>query len=540
MNQGIRKKEPVVETNIQEAGRIGKARSSTATMALLLTLSCCVQASGEIQDNPPKRPAAATENRPGVAAGAKPNLLLIITDQQSGACMSCRMGRQYINTPAMDRLAAEGVLFTRAYSSNPLCMPLRCSLFTGRYPHETGVTKNGRPTSELDPAEFVMMGNYFRKAGYETAYSGKWHLCFSQKDTSAHGFEILDSRTKLTPPEIDNYDSRVSHAAVKFLGRKHEKPFLLVVSLMNPHNICEWARRAAGREQTLSCGEIGTPPAADQLPPPPANLAPPKNEPDGMTLMRRGYHASSTFPVGGFTAEDWRRQRWGYYRMIEKVDGEIAKVLDALRRAGEERDTLVIFTSDHGDCTGAHRFNQKTVFYDESVRVPLILRWKGTTVTGTSDKVVNTGIDVLPTMLASAGIEKPDRLPGRSLLPLALGQPVGPWRNYVIAQNHMAQAGKIDGFTPTMQGRMVRTDRYKYCVYSRGMRRESLVDMVGDPGETTDLAGDPSYRDVLLEHREILARFGRKHNDPLAAELLADDVKPIPFAPAASQKPGDK
>jgi arylsulfatase A-like enzyme len=161
-------------------------------------------------------------------------------------------------------------------------------------------------------------------------------------------------------------------------------------------------------------------------------------------------------------------------------------------------------------------------------------------VTGTSDKLVNTGIDVLPTMLASAGIEKPDRLPGRSLLPLALGLPVAPWRNYVIAQNHMAQAGKIDGFTPTMQGRMVRTDRYKYCAYSRGTRRESLVDMASDPGETTDLAGDPKYRDVLLEHREILTRFGREHNDPLVAELLADDVKPIPFAPAASQKPGNK
>ena len=133
------------------------------------------------------------------------------------------------------------------------------------------------------------MGTYLRDAGYTTAYSGKWHLCLDEKNPDTHGFEILDSKKKLTPPEDDNYDARVSHAAVKFLGRKHDQPFLLVVSLMNPHNICEWARRGAGRVQRLSCGEIGTPPDSDQLPPAPANLAPPKNEPDGMTLIRRAY-----------------------------------------------------------------------------------------------------------------------------------------------------------------------------------------------------------------------------------------------------------
>jgi arylsulfatase A-like enzyme len=90
--------------------------------------------------------------------------------------------------------------------------------------------------------------------------------------------------------------------------------------------------------------------------------------------------------------------------------------------------------------------------------------------------------------------------------------------------------------TPTMEGRMVRTERYKYCVYSRGNRRESLVDLRTDPGEMNDLAADPKYHDVVLAHRELLARFGRAHNDPLAAELLADDVPPRPFTPAASGK----
>ena len=471
----------------------------------------------------------------------RPNVLFVITDQQSGDAMSCRMGKQYVNTPAMDSLAAGGMLFTRAYSSNPLCMPLRNSLFTGRYPHETGVTKNAKPEGGSLAPEFISMGTYFRDEGYETAYSGKWHICLNEKDPDTHGFEILDAKSRLSPPEIDNYDARVSHAAVDFLGRKHDRPFLLVVSLMNPHNICEWARRGAGREQKLSCGEIGTPPPVDQLPPPPANLEIPKNEPDGMTLIRKAYQVpDGLFPVGEFTVEDWRKQRWGYYRMVEKVDGEIAKVLDALRAAGVEENTLVIFTSDHGDCTGAHRTNQKTVFYDESVRVPLIVSWKGKTPAATSDQLVNTGVDVLPTMFDCAKIKQPKKLPGRSVLPLALSRPTTGWRDYLVSQNNLAQTGKVDGLRPEMEGRMVRTDRYKYCVYSRGTRRESLVDMQADPGETVDLAADPKYRDVILKHRELLARFAREHNDTLVEELLADDVKPIPFTADADEKPKRK
>jgi arylsulfatase A-like enzyme len=234
--------------------------------------------------------------------------------------------------------------------------------------------------------------------------------------------------------------------------------------------------------------------------------------------------------VGRFTAEDWRRQRWGYYRMVEKVDAEIGKVMAALHRAGLEEDTLIVFTADHGECAGAHGFNQKTVFYDESARVPLIIACQGKTVGATTDRLVNTGIDLLPTMLDFAGLEAASRLPGRSLLSLALGQPVAGWRDHVVVENNMNQAGELSGMKPRMEGRMVRTERYKYCVYSRGNQRESLVDMRTDPGETTDLAADPKHRAVLLRHRELLARFGADYHDLLVAQLLSDDVRPIPFA----------
>jgi len=469
----------------------------------------------------------------------RPNILFIMTDQQFADAMSCTMGQAHLYTPAMDRLAANGMLFSRAYSPNPLCMPARNSIFTGRYPHETGVTKNAHPEGGSLAAEFVCMGTYLKNAGYKTAYSGKWHLSLDEKDSNTHGFEILDRRKKLTPPEADNYDARVSHAAVEFLKREHTQPFLLVVSLMNPHNICEWARRLSGREQKLSCGEIGSPPNASHLPPVPVNLEVPENEPDGMRFIRRGYQVpDGKFPVAKFTSEDWQKDRWGYYRMIEKVDGEIGKVMAALRATGEQDNTLVIFTSDHGDCAGAHRFNQKTVFYEESARIPLIINWRGKTAATPCDKLINTGIDILPTMLHAAKIKQPSKLPGQSLLPLIMGQSVKGWREYLVSQNKMSQTGVVDGIKPSMEGRMVRSQQYKYCLYEFGTQREALYDMETDPLETRNIAVDPKYRGVVLEHRALLKGFAAKQGDTLVAELLANNVAPRPFEP--DEKPARK
>jgi arylsulfatase A-like enzyme len=447
------------------------------------------------------------------AAEAKPNVLFIMTDQHFAEALSCRMGGQYIHTPAIDSIAAQGIFFTRAYVANPLCIPSRAAMFTGRYPHETGVTANIQAT--LDPEEFMSLGAWFRQAGYESAYAGKWHLPYDEKDTGAHGFKMLAGKVS---------DTRVAETAARFLTQKHDKPFLLVASFVNPHDICQYARG-----EPLPNGPVGTPPPPEQLPPAPANLLPPENEPDSMTMMRKSYHATRTFPVGNFTPEQWRELRWAYYRLIEKVDAEIAQVLQALREAGLEEDTLVVFTSDHGECAGAHGFNQKTVFYEESVRVPLIISLKGVTKEGTSDRLVNTGIDILPTMLDFAGIERPGILPGLSLRPLAAGRPVTQWRDHVVAGNNMVQGGPVGVLRPSTQGRMVRSERYKYSVFLFGNQRESLVDLEKDPGETVDLATDPAHRHVLLHHRALLRQFGERYGDRLVAELLADDVKPRPF-----------
>ncbi len=459
----------------------------------------------------------------GADDSPRPNVLFIMTDQQFADAMSCRMGADHIRTPAMDSLAESGTLFSRAYSPNPLSMPARGSIFTGRYPHETGVTRNSRP--KVDP-RFVCMGTYFKQAGYETAYFGKWHLYMSVKDTAAHGFDMFGDSKAGT-----DRDDRAMRGAVEYLSARRDKPFLAVVSFLNPHNICEFSRG-----QRLPCGSIGKTPPPEKCPPP-ANLAPPRNESDSMTTMRKGYHASRMFPVGDFSSDKWRQYHWGYYRMIEKVDAQIGAVLDALRKAGLDENTLIIFVSDHGECAGAHRFNQKTVFYDESARVPLIVCWKGRTKRAVCDKLVNIGIDILPTMFDVAGIAKPDKLTGRSLWPLAMGRIPTKWRDHVVVENDMGQAGTIDGFRPACQGRMVRSQRYKYCIYEKGVRREALFDMLNDSRETVNLAYDSDHRSVVMAHREILADFAKRHRDATAKAMLADGVPPRPFRADAPEAP---
>ena len=237
--------------------------------------------------------------------------------------------------------------------------------------------------------------------------------------------------------------------------------------------------------------------------------------------MRKSYQAHRLFPVGGFTDGKWRQFRWAYYRLVEKVDGQIGTVLAGLRKAGLAEKTVVVFLSDHGDCHGAHRWNQKTVFYDEAARVPLIVSRKGVTPKGTCDTLVQTGVDLIPTLCDFAGIDVPKHLPGMSLKPHALGKPPkADARPCVVSSNHMVQCEPVDGVLLKPQGRMVRTDRYKYCVYNEGTRRESLVDMAADPGEMTNLAADPAHRAALLAHRAHLRAFAERHGDKTALAML--------------------
>jgi arylsulfatase A-like enzyme len=434
-----------------------------------------------------------------VSEGKRPNILLIMTDQLSADAMSWVIGKKYLNTPVMDEIASKGTVFTHAYAANPLCVPCRTSIFTGLYPHQTKVQTNSDITEQL-AGKIKNMGTIFKEGGYDTGYIGKWHIAFPVKDASTHGFEFMR--------DIKNVgaDNDIPAGAEEFLKIKREKPFLLVTSFVNPHNICEWPR-----DQELPDGEVGTPPPVEECPPLIANHAQMEHEPDLLRLMKKSFQSNKLFPVGDFDEKKWREYRWVYYRLIEKVDALVGKVIQSLRDSGQYDNTIVVFMSDHGDMQGAHGWSQKTVFFEESTRVPLIISEPGKRANAMNNNLVNTGIDMLPTLCGLAGISLPRTYPGVNVVKEEKR------REYIVVENKMIQGEPIDGVKPEPSGRMVRSANYKYCTFDLGDSNEILIDLEQDPGEMHNLAGNPEYKAILEQHRSYLAEWGKKNNDPFIA-----------------------
>ena len=403
---------------------------------------------------------------------ARPNIMLIITDQQTASAMSCA-GNPHLNTPALDSLAARGTRFERAYVTQPLCMPCRSSLQTGRYPHEIGVVCNG-----LDiEGEFPMLGVLMNDSGYECAYVGKWHVGTSFEN-AGYKEEASDYRQ----------DARKTQAAISFLNRRHDRPFFLTLSYMNPHNVCQLARG-----QELPDGPIGSPPdELAALPPLPDNFAIPENEPSAIRKVKQSI--PEHYPTKDWGELEWRRYLWGYYRLVEKVDAEIGMALDALSNTDCADNTIVLFVSDHGEGIAMHQWNQKQVLYDQCTRVPLILSGPGIKKKQLRAELVSTALDIPQTILDFAGATPPRSMRGVSLRGLASGKEQKHDRSYVVAETVFARNTNLLG----LRGRMLRTARFKYCVYDVGENREQLFDMQTDPGETNNLAVQTSHKLSLI------------------------------------------
>ena len=443
-------------------------------------------------------------------AGKKdhPNILLIITDELSADAMSWRLGTQFISTPVMDSLASNGTVYRNAYSPNPLCVPCRTSLFTGQYPHVTKVQTNSDINVPV-AGRLKNMGSIFKDGGYDTGYVGKWHMAFPAKDPSAHGFEFMR--------DIKNIgaDEELPAGADEFLKTSREKPFFLVTSFVNPHNIAEWARG-----DKLPEGDIGNPPPAEQCPPIVSNFRPMLDEPDIIPLSKMSFQKNPMFPVGNYDETKWRQYRWAYYRLIEKVDAQIGKVITSLRESGHFENTVIIFLSDHGDMQGAHGWNQKTVLFEESTRVPVFICDPGRKKHEEVFTLVNTGIDMLPTLCSLAGIPLSGAYPGIDITSGKVKK-----RKYVVAENKMIQGVAIDGYKPEPAGRMVRSEQYKYCLYDLGVKKESLVDLSNDPGEMTNLAGKEEFKTVLEQHRNFLAEWCKQNDDPFWDTVMNEKTK---------------
>lgn len=433
----------------------------------------------------------------------RPNILLILTDQQSATMMSCA-GNPWLQTPAMDSLAATGMRFDRAYSTNPVSIPSRFSLMTGRMPSEIGLR-----SCDVSPVESIAqdirdggVGWLVRSAGYETVYGGKVHLPLMKPEDI--GFETIceDERDDLAETCAD------------YVSREHEKPFFLCASFINPHDICYLAIRdfaesdhekaliARGQVETATLdAALVRPEGIDEAeffrshcPPLPPNHEPQVDEPEAI----RRHLESAPFKKKArerYRDEDWRLHRWAYARLTEKVDAQIGRVLDALRAGGNADNTVVIFTSDHGDHDSAHKLEHKTIFYDEACRIPLIVSQPGISAVGICPELTSNGLDLLPTVCDYAGVQPPTGLLGRSLRPLAEGRPSPFLHEFLPMENQI--------------GRAVVTRKSKYMRYDEGAHREQLMNLEADPGETRNAIGDPACAEDLDASRAFFTdHFG--------------------------------
>jgi arylsulfatase A-like enzyme len=424
-----------------------------------------------------------------------PNILVLMTDQLSADAISSA-GNRHVRTPNIDRLAAKGVRFDLSYCTSPLCTPSRASLFTGLYPHQAGIVVNNL---ELDGERHPTMGRQLADAGYDAAYAGKWHIAHGYPGTTATGIPGFTVLPIAAPPpsridkDKDGYgltlDSPTADAAITYLRhRPPGKPFVLVTSFLNPHDICEFPGSSALRRL---------------LPDDPSALPPLRTNHDGpRELPSKASSSKKHFSV--WSEREWQEYQWVYYRLVESVDRQVGRVLDALEESGQAGNTLVVFTADHGDMQGAHRFAGKCLMYEESSRVPLIIAAPGMTP-GIDGKHLVSGVDLIPTLLDYAGAKSTGNLSGRSLRPILAGKDV-PWRDHVIAQ-------LFSGVPAGLNIRMVRTARYKYIVFNLGEHREQFFDLETDPGERADLIADQSLASEIVRHRALFDQWMHESGD---------------------------
>jgi len=442
----------------------------------------------------------------------RPDIVFIMTDDQAVDAVSDGARFPFFKMPELDRLAGGGVRFRNAFVTTSICSPSRATCLTGLYSHKTGVPTND---PSVDPAENVpLISEMLQKAGYETAFIGKWHM--APTDVPRRGFDYwlsfkgqgvyFDPTLNLNGERFQakGYTTDIlTDYAVKWIeGRKKDKPFALFLWHKAPHEEVKSAERHRGLFQDM------------ELPEPPNFRDSYRGKPEwqrrGLLYglhqkeWRDGLEKPVPAEIGILTPfeELWRGKHFDeYLRALVAVDESTGRVLDTLDRMGRRKNSLILYTSDNGFNVFAHQSQiDKRTMWEESIRIPLVIQFPGEVGAGTSREQMVLNVDFAPTILEAAGIPVPPQMDGRPLQPLASDRPPGDWRkSFLYIYRQEAYAPGI----VTMVG--ARTDRFKYIRYpdeKEGL--DELYDLEADPHELRNVIGDPAYGDVLTKMREEL------------------------------------
>ena len=312
----------------------------------------------------------------------RPNILFITTDQQHAGMLSCT-GNKDLKTPALDNLAASGIRFEKAYAANPVCVPSRFSLQTGLMPSIVGGYENRSAMKANVPDNMTAnsLGPLFHRAGYDCVYGGKVHLPSTLWDKA-----LKDGWKYICKDERDE----LAEVCSDYLKQPHDKPFFMFVSLINPHDICYMAINRTLKEnpkgpepfkelhlEALKHKEDLKAFVASHCPELPDNFGVPQKEPEAITTKYLEVRKFRLHVRQQWDENMWRIHRWMYARLTEIVDKQTGRILDALQQSGYADNTLVIFTSDHGDHDSSHRLEHKSIPYEEAARIPFFMSYPG-------------------------------------------------------------------------------------------------------------------------------------------------------------------
>ena len=423
------------------------------------------------------------------APARKPNFLFIYTDDQRYDAMGVVQREQgekgrfpWFQTPNMDRLAAEGLRFRNAFVVLSLCAPSRAAYMTGRYNHLNGVANN----QTHFPEDSVTHATAIKSAGYTTAYIGKWHMGGQRGHRAGFDYSasfIGQGRYLDTPFEINGQstptkgwiDDVSTDYTIDFIKRHRDKPFSIVLGFKSCHGPFEPPERAKDRFADARARAVpnlnvravyrvagDNSPAAGPLSAQPAAKA-----------------ADGTYPIN-----------LGYFRCVSAIDDNLGRLLEALDELGLADDTVVVFTSDNGYYHGEHGLGDKRSAYEESLRVPLLVRYPRMIAKGTVRDEMVLNIDVAPTIVDLAGATIPRQMQGKSWRPLFEGKSAG-WRQSFLAEYFWEANYPL---TPTLVA--VRTPTAKLIQYPGHDDWTELFDLEKDPYETKNLANDPNHRDL--------------------------------------------
>ncbi len=411
------------------------------------------------------------------------NILLILTDQHTIRALSC-LDWPGVSTPHLDRLAAEGLRFETSVCPAPVCGPARASFVNGLFPTQHGLRYNHDPAyADDDEHRKWSFADGLRQAGIAPYWIGKWHASefYPETESRIHGFDYLPIVHDSNKAYGADVDDLVADRAEAFLASPPDHPFFLAVSLHNPHDICMWI---GGTDhpglQALSEG--------GDAPPLPANHTIPEGEPEFIRMGRqRDHYGAEMSRTPAWTEAEWQDYLRAYNRLVEHADRNIGRVLDALDEAGLSDDTLVVFTSDHGEGCAAHKMVVKLSLYEEVAGVPLLCRWPGRIPAGSVCRShVASGVDLAPTFMDATGQPTPPDIAGDSFWPQLL-DPECPGRASALVQLHP------DPKRPELEARLLRTKDAAYMAFSHGDKRELLFDMRVDPGQLMDLSGSAAH-----------------------------------------------